>query len=85
MTWFYGSFHANINLKTDKKRFWQAKVPLSTLLLAAKGEKLLGPHGYLEVGKYRPSMMNRLRGITTKLNDQIKSFFKIITTKLLNY
>ena len=39
-------------------------VPKLSSLLATIGAKLIGPHGDLQVGKYRPSLMNRLRGMT---------------------
>ena len=48
-----GPFHANVNQKICRleivfDRLWY---PLSILLLAAIGAKLIGPHGGLQVGK----------------------------------
>ena len=50
-----GPFHANVNPKICRleivfDRLWY---PLSILLLAAIGAKLIGPHGGLKVGKCR--------------------------------
>ena len=49
----YGSFHENVTLKNGQNeivfdRLWY---PLSILLLAAIGAKLIGPHGGLQVDK----------------------------------
>ena len=49
-----GSFHEIVNLKNSRSeivfdRFW---FPLSTILLAALGAKLIGSHGGLQVDKY---------------------------------
>ena len=48
-----GSFHENFTLRNGQNeivfdRLWY---PLSILLLAAIGAKLIGPHGGLQVGK----------------------------------
>ena len=48
-----GSFHRKVNLKSSQNeigfdRLWY---PLSILLLAAIGAKLIGPHGGLQVDK----------------------------------
>ena len=48
-----GSFHEIVNLKNSRNeiifdRLWY---PLSILLLAAIGAKLIGPHGGLQVDK----------------------------------
>ena len=48
-----GSFHENVTLKNGQNeivfdRLWY---PLSILLLAAIGGKLMGPHGVLQVDK----------------------------------
>ena len=52
----FGRVHLNVNQKTAKMpkwdSFWQVIVPLSILLLAAIGAKLIGPHGNLQVGKW---------------------------------
>ena len=39
-------------------------VPEPSSLLTAIGAKLIGPHSGLQVGKYMPSLMNGLRGMT---------------------
>ena len=53
VSYLAGPFHANVNqkicrLETVFDRLWY---PLSILLLAAIGAKLIGPHGGLQVGK----------------------------------
>ena len=50
---FNGSFHENIHQKNSQNemifdRLWY---PLSILLLAAIGAKLIGPHGGIQVNK----------------------------------
>ena len=52
-TWTKGSVHEKVNLKRGLNeilfdRLWY---PLSILLLAAIGAKLIGPHGGLQVDK----------------------------------
>ena len=49
----FGSVHGKVNLKNSRNeivfdRLWY---PLSILLLAAIGAKLIGPHGGLQVDK----------------------------------
>ena len=48
-----GSLHGNVNLKNSRNEivFDRSWYPLSILLLAAIGAKLIGPHGGLQVGK----------------------------------
>ena len=51
-----GSFHENVTLRNGRneivyERLWY---PLSVLLLAAIGAKLIGPHGGLQVDRAVP-------------------------------
>ena len=46
-----GSFHGKVNLKNGQNEIDRLWYPLSILLLAAIGAKLIGPHGGLQVGK----------------------------------
>ena len=48
-----GSFHENVTLKNGQNKmvFDRLWYPLSILLLAAIGAKLIGPHGDLQVDK----------------------------------
>jgi len=50
---FAGQFHAKVNQKICRLEivFDMLWYPLSILLLAAIGAKLIGPHGGLKVGK----------------------------------
>ena len=48
-----GSFHENVNLENSRNEivFDILWYPLSILLLAAIGAKLIGPHGGIQVNK----------------------------------
>ena len=46
-----------VDLKPAKMGFWQVYLPLSTLLLAAIGAKLIGPNGGLQVDKQNVSQV----------------------------
>ena len=50
-----GSVHRKVNLKNGRNEivFDRVWYPLSILLLAAIGAKLIGPHGGLQVDKKR--------------------------------
>ena len=60
-----GAVHRKVNLRNDRNEivFDSLWYPLSILLLAAIGAKLIGPHGGLQVDKQSLSS-NGLRGIT---------------------
>ena len=49
----YGSFHANVNMKTANFRWFLTVycIPELSSLLGVKGAKHIGPHGGLQVGK----------------------------------
>ena len=61
-----GSFYENVNLKNSRNEivFDMLWYPLSILLLAAIGAKLIGPHGGLQVDKKKVCDVTGLRGLT---------------------
>ena len=59
-------FRGNVNQKNSRNVFDRLWYPLSILLLAAIGAKLIGPHGGLQVDKNDVKLRNWLDGMAEK-------------------